>query len=227
MKRTNKKALSLLVIGLLVGGISIALAAPEAGQMICNPKMAKALNLTPEQKGEMQKMRLATEEKRIDLDAKIKKFELQLREENSKDEPEESKVMGLLDEIGKAKTEVAKLRASNMIAAKKILTPEQREKARAMAGKWAQKRGAEFRKNRGRQGGQRDIPPMVRQRMEKMRREMGRPEFRGMQQRRGEMGKAAKHGRPEKSERRGKGEKPNRPAKEKQPKEPASVESQK
>jgi len=228
MKTKRTKILSLLAIGLLVVGISVAWAAPEAGCWGQDCKMAKSLNLTAEQKSEIQKLRLANEEKRIDLDADIKKIALQIREENKKDVPDESKVMNLLDEIGKARTEVSKLRASQMIAVKKILTPEQREKAREMAGKQARKRSEALRKNRGghgRQGAQGGLQPMVRQRMQRMRSGMGRPAFRGMAQKRGEKGITARHGRADNPKKRVKAAKPNRPAKEKYQKKSAPVES--
>ncbi|MCX6999288.1 MAG: Spy/CpxP family protein refolding chaperone, partial [Candidatus Sumerlaeota bacterium] len=119
-------------------GLAMSLYAAEYGHFLFDKKAAKELNLTADQNAALEKIRFESAEKKIDLDANIKKLELKLRAETKKDEPDADKVMNLIDEIGKSKTEIAKINTGNMLAARKILTPEQREKARDMAEKWAE-----------------------------------------------------------------------------------------
>ena len=147
MKATLKSAIMVLV-PLLIVGLAATLYAAEYGHFLFDKKAAKELNLTADQNAALEKIRFESAEKRIDLDAKIKKLELHLRAETKKDEPDADKVMNLIDEIGKAKTEIAKINTGNMLAARKILTPDQREKARDMAEKWV-----EMKKQEGKPGG--------------------------------------------------------------------------
>lgn len=136
MKATLKSAIMVLV-PLLIVGLATTLFAAEYGHFLFDKKAAKELKLTADQNAALEKIRFESAEKKIDLDANIKKLELKLRAETKKDEPDADKVMNLIDEIGKSKTEIAKINTGNMLAARKILTPEQREKARDMAEKWA------------------------------------------------------------------------------------------
>jgi Spy/CpxP family protein refolding chaperone len=139
MKVTLKSAVMVLV-PLLIVGLATTLYAAEYGHFLFDKKAAKELNLTAEQKTSLETIRFESAEKRIDLDAKIKKLELHLRAETKKDEPDADKVMNLIDEIGKSKTEIAKINTGNMLAARKILTPDQREKARDMVEKWVEEK---------------------------------------------------------------------------------------
>jgi len=139
MKATLKSAIMVLV-PLLIVGLATTLYAVEYGNFLFDKKAAKELKLTAEQKTSLEQIRFESAEKRIDLDAKIKKLELHLSAETKKDEPDADKVMNLIDEIGKSKTEIAKINTGNMLAARKILTPDQREKARDMAEKWAEEK---------------------------------------------------------------------------------------
>jgi Spy/CpxP family protein refolding chaperone len=139
MKVTLKSAIMVLV-PLLIVGLATTLYAAEYGHFLFDKKAAKELQLTSEQKTSLEKIRFESAEKKIDLDAKIKKLELQLHAETKKDEPDVDKVMNLIEEIGKAKTEIAKINTGDMLAARKILTPDQREKARDMAEKWVEEK---------------------------------------------------------------------------------------
>lgn len=137
MRRTLRGVIMAFMI-LLVAAIAVTIYAAEFGPFLFDKKMAKELKLSADQSAALEKVRLDSADKRIDLGAKIKKLELHLRAETNKDEPDEGKVMEFVDEIGKAKTEIRKIRIGNMLAAKKILTPEQREKARNMADELAE-----------------------------------------------------------------------------------------
>jgi len=139
MKVTLKSAIMVLV-PLLIVGLATTLFAAEYGHFLFDKKAAKELQLTADQNAVLEKIRFESAEKKIDLDAKIKKLELHLSAETKKDEPDAENVMSLIDEIGKSKTEIAKINTGNMLAARKILTPEQREKARDMAEKWAEEK---------------------------------------------------------------------------------------
>jgi len=183
MKVALKSAIMVLV-PLMIVGLATTLYAAEYGHFLFGKKAAKELKLTAEQKASLEKIRFDSAEKKIDLNASIKKLELKLRAETKKDEPDTDSVMNLIDEIGKAKTEIAKIDTGNLLAARKILTPEQREKARNMAEKWA-----EMRKHRGKTGG--EMCPM----MGGMG--MGRPGMmQGMGEKTGKPGKVEKEGRP-------------------------------
>jgi len=139
MKATLKSAIMVLV-PLLIVGLATTLFAAEYGHFLFDKKAAKELKLTADQNAALEKIRFESAEKKIDLDANIKKLELKLRAETKKDEPDADKVMNLIEEIGKAKTEIAKINTGNMLAARKILTPEQREKARDMVEKWVEEK---------------------------------------------------------------------------------------
>jgi len=139
MKATLKSAIMVLV-PLLIVGLATTLFAAEYGHFLFDKKAAKELKLTADQNAALEKIRFDSAEKKIDLDANIKKLELKLRAETKKDEPDADKVMNLIDEIGKSKTEIAKINTGNMLAARKILTPDQREKARDMVEKWVEER---------------------------------------------------------------------------------------
>jgi len=136
MKTMLKKSLWVILPVLALVLTAAALAAPEFGRILENPRIVKELKLTPEQEKSLKDLRFEAKEKSIDIDARIKKARLQMEHEMEKDDVNREKVMGLLDEIGKQQTELKKIGMGNLIEIKKILTPEQREKGREMLAKW-------------------------------------------------------------------------------------------
>jgi len=174
MKTMLKKSLWIILPVLALLLVAAAVAQPEFGRILENPKVRKELFLTPDQEQSLKDLRFAAREKSIDIDAKIKKAQLQMQQEMDKDDVNREKVMGLLDEIGKQQTELKKISMGNWIEVKKILTPEQREKGREMLAKWrashAKKgegqepmgpgmRGGEFRRGREEMQMERPVGP--------------------------------------------------------------------
>jgi len=140
MKTILKKSLWVILPVLALFLAAAALAAPEFGRILENPRVVKQLKLTPEQEKSLKDLQFEAKEKSIDVEAKIKKAQLQMEQEMQKDDVNREKVMGLLDEIGKQETEMKKIGMGNMIEIKKILTPEQREKGKEMLAKWREAR---------------------------------------------------------------------------------------
>ena len=160
-----------IILPVLALFLAAAVAAPEFGRILENPRIKKELKLTPEQEKSLKDLRFAAKEKSIDIDARIKKARLQMEQEMEKDEVDRDKVMGLLEETGKQQTELKKIAVGNMIEIKKILTPEQREKGKEMLAKWRaakeKKGGMERPMGPGMRGGEmrkgREGMPMERQ----------------------------------------------------------------
>jgi Spy/CpxP family protein refolding chaperone len=93
----------------------------------CLLKHASVLGLTDEQQDELSDLDFATKKKMIDLRAALQKERLELHKMMNENELKATAIKRQLDAIASAEADVKFERISAMIAARKILTEEQRE----------------------------------------------------------------------------------------------------
>ncbi len=104
------------------------------------PKEAANL-LNPNQKAKIEKLRTDFQKQKIDLNAKIRIAQLDLKEMlRSARVPDLSKVDKKQAEISRLKNQLAALRLHNLIAVRKVLTDEQWQKIQQLRGKMMKER---------------------------------------------------------------------------------------
>ncbi len=130
----------------------IAAGAALFAQIPGNPmKMAQELNLTQQQQDQLRQLRFDQTRKMIDLRRNVELQRLSLREEMTQDNPDPARVDKDIDSLALAKAQMAKLRFSHMQQVRKILTPEQWQRARELfRERMAERRG--HRMGQGREG---------------------------------------------------------------------------
>jgi protein CpxP len=143
MKTTWKKMVWMFV-PILILGFVCSVSAQDIFRALGNERLVKELNLSPEQKENLKKVRFESREKMIDVEAQLQKARLQFDNEMEKEEVNREKVMEIIDVMGKSQTEMKKISVTQLIEAKKMLSPEQREKARDLIAKW---KGRQERQN--------------------------------------------------------------------------------
>jgi len=90
------------------------------------PVMNDQLNLTEEQKGKIDEIKLATSKKSIQRQNKINELEAQLTTSITQDNVDKNKVNNLIDEIGKLTTESRRERMEDHLKIRELLTENQR-----------------------------------------------------------------------------------------------------
>ena len=113
-----------------------------------DPKAAQNLGLTPEQIKDIKAALSSSSGDMTELTGKMQKAAEQQIGLMSQDAPDEAAVMKLVDEIGRLRSDIAKLQMKQMLAVLKTLTPEQRAKLREMTknrideakGRWNERR---------------------------------------------------------------------------------------
>ncbi len=93
-------------------------------------RMAEQLNLTDTQKEQIQQTMLDTRKKRIDLEAKEKVGRIELHELIATEAPDQAKINAKITDLAKLHELQMRARVESMLAIHKILTPEQRKKAK-------------------------------------------------------------------------------------------------
>jgi len=91
-----------------------------------NPNRNDQLDLTDEQKGKIDEIKLATSKKSIQRQNKINELEAQLRTSITQDIVDKNKVNTLIDEIGKLKAENRKDRMDDHLKIRELLTDKQK-----------------------------------------------------------------------------------------------------
>ncbi|MFH1680145.1 MAG: Spy/CpxP family protein refolding chaperone [Candidatus Eisenbacteria bacterium] len=91
-------------------------------------RMAARLDLTDEQKAEIEKIWSADEEKLVSLKKEMMRARHDLRGEMMMDNPDASKVRKLAEKIGGIRTNIQIARLENQMMLRKILTEEQRDR---------------------------------------------------------------------------------------------------
>ncbi|MGC8896905.1 MAG: Spy/CpxP family protein refolding chaperone [Bacteroidota bacterium] len=87
----------------------------------------KKLNLTDEQKKEIEKLRFDFQKQQVAQQAKIHTAQIELRELLSEDNPDRAAIQKKVDEIARLRVQSAMDRFDHWQAVKKILTPEQQK----------------------------------------------------------------------------------------------------
>jgi protein CpxP len=114
-----------------------------------NPQLAQQLNLTDQQKKQMDDIFLQHRLKLIDLHASLEKQETLLQPMIEADQPDEAKILSQIDAVAQARAELEKANARMLFDIRKTLTPEQWQKLKAMR----PDRGRMMRHDRGGPGG--------------------------------------------------------------------------
>jgi Spy/CpxP family protein refolding chaperone len=102
----------------------------EVGQM--RQPLWEQLGLTDEQKAQVRQIMLDTRKKNIDVEAKQKLARLELHELMAGDTPDQGKINAKISELSKLHETLMRNRIESHLAVQKVLTPEQRMKAKEL-----------------------------------------------------------------------------------------------
>jgi Spy/CpxP family protein refolding chaperone len=130
----------------------IGLGAMDGDMMMPMMRMSKELGLSKEQMQQMREVFAGSTNEMKGMYTRMQEAAKAQAELMSQDSPNEEAVLKGTDEIAKLRAEIARIRVKQMLAAQKILTPEQRTKMREkMKAHMATRRGemGERMKNRG------------------------------------------------------------------------------
>lgn len=97
-----------------------------------NPQMAQQLNITDQQKKQMDDIFLQHRLKLIDLHASLEKQETLLQPMIEADQPDEAKILSQIDAVAQARAELEKANARMLFDIRKTLTPDQWQKLKTM-----------------------------------------------------------------------------------------------
>ena len=92
-----------------------------------NPKGARGLKLTDQEKTDIQKTKFDLMQKQIDLRAKIAHDRLDYEQLASADSPDEDAIAAKMDDIAKLQSQLKKNLLDGWFAVNKILTPDQQK----------------------------------------------------------------------------------------------------
>jgi Spy/CpxP family protein refolding chaperone len=161
-----------IATGFLGAGLAVLAAGP-----FDNPKVVQELGLNPQQVKKLEDLQYAQQKEMIDLRRDMQLKMLDLRKEMQKDDPNPQVLDRLIDESGQLRTKIQKARLHHLLDVKKVLTPEQWQKARTMLReplgrecRMGRKQGREMGRGQGRgmgpgagmgygQGANPDLPP--------------------------------------------------------------------
>lgn len=90
------------------------------------------LGLTDEQKAQIHAILSNTRKQNIDISAKLKLAQIELHELIQADSPEQSKIDAKISEVSQLREKRMRSHIESRLAVQKILTPEQRKKAREL-----------------------------------------------------------------------------------------------
>jgi periplasmic protein CpxP/Spy len=141
VRRSTMKRFSLPLIAgcaalMLMG--SMAMAQPRGGMMQraqgeqMRKPWAEQLGLTDEQKAQVRQIMLDTRKKNIDVEAKQKLARIELQELMGADTPDQKKIDAKVDELSQIRTTLMHNRINTLLAVQKVLTPDQRKKAKEL-----------------------------------------------------------------------------------------------
>lgn len=114
----------------------VLLAGTVYGQgFMMHQRIAKALELTDEQKSAIQDLAFRTKRASIEVKAKLQIARLDLAQLMSANTPDAKAIESRIAEIGRLQTRLMKNRIDFFLSVRKLLTPEQLKKARSL-GLW-------------------------------------------------------------------------------------------
>lgn len=122
----------------------------QFGRWWKDPRIAQQLNLTDQQKQQMDQIFLQHRLKLIDLDANLEKQQVLLGPMIEADQPDEAKILAQIDAIAQARADLEKADARMLFDLRKTLTPEQWKKLKSLR---AEHRDEMMRRGRGGPGG--------------------------------------------------------------------------
>jgi len=113
-------------------------------KIIHNRKIGEQLGVSEEQRTQIKQARLALEKELIDVRAELEKAGLDQVALLQAEKIDEDALMAAVERTGEIRTRAGKLRMKQYLAVRKVLTPEQLEKAKTMM----QEHMAQFRNER-------------------------------------------------------------------------------
>jgi len=111
-------------------------------------KMTKELNLTPQQKDELEKQRAATKPQMQALKERMRAAHLELKAELDKPTPDKARLAAIVTDLKNLTGEQIQMRIDKVLAMKKVLTSEQSAKMKSIM----EKKKAEFKAKHGKKG---------------------------------------------------------------------------
>jgi protein CpxP len=119
---------------------SMAMAQPRGGmkqraageQKQMRKPMFEELGLTDQQKEQIRQVMLEARKKNIDVEAKQKLARLELHELMGADAPDQAKINAKISELSKLRETLMRNHIESVLAVQKVLTPEQRKKAKEL-----------------------------------------------------------------------------------------------
>lgn len=97
-----------------------------------DPQLGQQIGLTDQQKQQMDQIFVQHRLKLIDLNANLEKQEVLFRPMIEADQPDETKTLAQIDSIAQARAELEKADARMLFDTRKVLTPDQWQKMKAM-----------------------------------------------------------------------------------------------
>lgn len=119
------------------------------GQFWNNPKIVEKLQLSEEQRKEMDAILLEHRENLVDMRGAVEKAELEMQPLMGADQPNESAVLAQIDKIAAARAELEKANARFLLAIRAKLTPDQWKQVQAFREHQMPPRGQWSRGERG------------------------------------------------------------------------------
>ena len=95
-------------------------------------RWSEELKLTDEQKDQIRQIFLDTRKKNIDLEAKLKLGRIELHELMTADTPDQKKIDAQISALSQLHEAKMRVRIESLLAIQKLLTPEQRKKAKEL-----------------------------------------------------------------------------------------------
>ena len=99
-----------------------------SGKQLLLPQVREKLGITDDQAKKIETLAYTNEKQAIDLEAKVKQAELDLKQSMTQKRPDKNKVLAQVDTVSKAKADLAKLKVSEHLGVREILTDAQVEK---------------------------------------------------------------------------------------------------
>ncbi|MDZ7288386.1 MAG: Spy/CpxP family protein refolding chaperone [candidate division KSB1 bacterium] len=136
MKRFSLSFITGCAVIVLTAGLAMAqprgiMKQRAAGEQMRQP-LWEQLGLTEQQKEQIRQIMLDTRKKNIDVEAKQKLARLELHELMAADTPDQSKINAKVTELSKFHETLMRNRIESQLAIQKVLTPEQRKKAKEL-----------------------------------------------------------------------------------------------
>jgi Spy/CpxP family protein refolding chaperone len=127
----RQQTFSLLLLAALVSMPALSQEPPKAppGQMM-RPRFMERLNLSKEQKSQIEKLRADFQKQQIAQRAKIQTAAVELRQLLRAENPDKAAIEKKINELAQLRAQLSTARVNQMLNVRKILTPEQQQMIR-------------------------------------------------------------------------------------------------